>query len=243
VGLLHWIEELRLLAHGKPVGIKMCVGHRWEFLALTKAMIKTGITPDFIVVDGAEGGTGAAPAELANHVGTPLREGLIFVVNALVGTNLRSKVRIGVAGKIVDGHDLAANLALGADWCNAARAYMFAIGCVQTKKCHTDRCPTGVATQNPLRQAGLVVADKGPRAYHFHRNTVSALSQYVGAAGLKDPWELRPHHLHVRVDENEVHSADHLYDFLSPGALLADPDATPYRRWWEMAKAESFAPS
>lgn len=242
VELLEWIVQLRTLAKGKPVGIKLCIGHRWEFLALTKAMLKTGITPDFIVIDGAEGGTGAAPAELANHVGTPLREGLIFVVNALNGTNLRSKIRIGVAGKLIDGHDLAATIALGADWCNAARAYMFSLGCVQTKKCHTDRCPTGVATQNRRRQSGLVVADKGPRVYHFHRNTVAALSQYVGAAGLLNPWELRPHHLRVRVDGNEVHSADHIYDFLEPGALLDAPDETIYRRWWAMADAESFAP-
>lgn len=242
IGLLNWIEELRELSGGKPVGIKLCIGHRWEFLAITKAMLRTGITPDFIVIDGAEGGTGAAPAELANHVGTPLREGLIFVVNALRGANLREKIRIGAAGKIIDGHDVAANLALGADWCNAARAYMFAIGCVQTKKCHTDLCPTGVATQDPLRQSGLVVEDKGPRVFNFHRNTVLALSQYVSAAGVRNPWELRPHHLHVRVDENEVHSADHLYEFLAPGVLLNAPAETSYARWWDMADAETFAP-
>lgn len=242
VELLEWIASLRQLAAGKPVGIKLCIGHRWEFLALAKAMLKTGITPDFFVIDGAEGGTGAAPAELANHVGTPLREGLVFVANVLTGANLRSRIRIGVAGKIVDGHDLAANIALGADWCNAARAYMFAIGCVQTKKCHTDRCPTGIATQDRLRQAGLIVADKGPRVYNFHRNTVAALSQYVGAAGLNNPWELRPHHLRVRMDRNEVYSADRVYEFVAPGALLDAPEETIYARWWKMAHPESFAP-
>lgn len=241
VGLMEWIAELRELAGGKPVGFKLCVGHRWEFLALTKAMLKTGITPDFIVIDGAEGGTGAAPAELSNHVGTPLREGLIFIVNALTGTNLRDRIKIGVAGKIVNGHDLAANIALGADWCNAARSFMFAIGCVQTKKCHTDHCPTGIATQDRWRQAGLVVSDKGPRAYHFHRNTVRALSQYVGAAGLSDPWQLRPHHLRVRMHGNEVHSADHVYEFLESGVLLEAPDETIYRRWWAMADPDQFA--
>lgn len=243
VGMMEWIAELRELSGGKPVGFKLCVGHRWEFLALTKAMLKTGITPDFIVVDGAEGGTGAAPAELSNHVGTPLREGLIFVRNALVGTNLRDKMKIGVAGKIIDGHDLAANLALGADWCNAARAFMFALGCVQTKKCHTDHCPTGVATQNQWRQAGLVVSDKAPRVYHFHKNTVRALSQYVGAAGLNNPWELRPHHLRVRMDENQVRSADLVYEFLEPGVLLHEPDRSIFRRWWAMADPNSFAPA
>jgi len=243
VELMQWIARLRELSKGKPVGFKLCIGHRWEFLAITKAMLKTGITPDFIVIDGAEGGTGAAPAELSNHVGTPLREGLIFVVNALAGTNLRDRIRIGVAGKVVDGHDLAANLALGADWCNAARTFMFSLGCVQTKKCHTDRCPTGVATQDPWRQAGLVVADKAPRAHQFHRNTLVALSQFVGAAGLSDPWQLRPHHLRVRLDRNQVQSADLVYDFLPAGALLDAPNETIYSRWWKMAEAESFAPA
>lgn len=243
VGMMEWIAELRELSGGKPVGFKLCVGHRWEFLALTKAMLKTGITPDFIVIDGAEGGTGAAPAELSNHVGTPLREGLIFVQNALIGTNLRDKMKIGVAGKIIDGHDLAANLALGADWCNAARAFMFALGCVQTKKCHTDRCPTGVATQNQWRQAGLVVSDKAPRVFHFHKNTIRALSQYVGSAGLNNPWELRPHHLRVRMDENQVRSADLVYEFLEPGILLHEPERSVYRRWWAMADPDSFAPA
>jgi len=243
VEMMHWIARLRELAQGKPIGFKLCIGHRWEFLALTKAMLKTGITPDFIVVDGAEGGTGAAPVELSNHVGTPLREGLIFVVNALNGTNLRDKIRIGVAGKVVDGHDLAANLAIGADWCNAARTFMFSLGCVQTKKCHTDRCPTGVATQDPWRQAGLVVADKAPRVHQFHHNTLVALSQFVGAAGLSDPWQLRPHHLRVRLDRNQVQSADTVYEFLAPGALLDAGEETLYRRWWAMADAESFAPA
>ena len=242
VGLMEWIAELRELSGGKPVGFKLCIGHRWEFLALTKAMLRTGILPDYIVIDGAEGGTGAAPAELSDHVGTPLREALIFAVNALCGTRLRDRMRLAVAGKVYDGHSLAANLALGADWCNAARAFMFSIGCVQTKKCDTDRCPTGVATQNRLRQAGLVVADKGPRAYNFHRNTVAALEQYVGAAGLKDPSELAPHHLRVRMSENRVLSADHVYEFLDPGALLDAPEDTIYRRWWAMADAGSFAP-
>ncbi|HSR54987.1 MAG TPA: FMN-binding glutamate synthase family protein, partial [Alphaproteobacteria bacterium] len=206
--LMEWLAELRELSGGKPVGMKFCVGHRWEFLAIVKAMLKTGITPDFVVVDGAEGGTGAAPVELSNHVGTPLREGLIFTVNALTATNLRDRIRIAVAGKIFDGHTMAANLALGADWCNAARAFMFSLGCVQTKKCHTDRCPTGVATQDPWREAGLIVADKAPRVASFHDNTLKALSEYVSAAGLANPSELKPRHLRVRMDENKVHSAD-----------------------------------
>jgi len=240
--MVEWLARLRERSGGKPVGFKLCIGHYWEFLAIVKAMLKTGISPDFIVVDGAEGGTGAAPAELSNHVGTPLREGLVFVVNALVGTNLRERIRVAAAGKVHDGHTLAANIALGADWCNAARSFMFALGCVQTKKCHTDRCPTGVATQNRLRQRGLVVADKGPRVHQFHKNTVAALAHYVAAAGLADPWQLRPHHLRVRLSENEVRSADSIYGYVAPGALLERPEETRLARWWAMADADSFAP-
>jgi len=242
VEMMEWLARLRELSGGKPVGFKLCIGHHWEFLAMVKAMLKTGIAPDFIVVDGAEGGTGAAPAELSNHVGTPLREGLVFAVNALVGTNLRDRVRVAAAGRVHDGHSLAANIALGADWCNAARAFMFALGCVQTKKCHTGRCPTGVATQNRLRQRGLVVGDKGPRVHQFHKNTVAALAHYVAAAGLEDPWQLRPHHLRVRLSENHVRSADSIYGYLAPGALLDAPEETRFARWWAMADAHSFAP-
>lgn len=240
--LVDWLAELRRLSGGKPIGFKLCIGHRWEFLAILKAMIRAGETPDFIVIDGAEGGTGAAPVELSNHVGTPLREGLIFAVNALVGANLREHIRLGVAGKVFDGHSLAANMALGADWCNAARAFMFSLGCVQTKKCHTDHCPTGVATQNALRQKGLVVSDKGPRVAQFHKNTLRALSDYVSAAGLDDPADLEPHHLRVRMNENQVRSADMVYQFLEPGSLIENPNDTIFKRWWAMADPDSFAP-
>ena len=240
--LIRWLEELKELSGGKPVGFKLCIGHRWEFVALVKAMLENGTGPDFIVIDGSEGGTGAAPAELSDHVGTPLREALIFVVNVLTGANLRDRIRIGVAGKIFDGHTMAANLALGADWCNAARAFMFSLGCVQTKRCESDLCPTGVATQNAWRQAGLVVRDKAPRVHQFHRNTLIALSQYVGAAGLEHPADLEPHHLRIRTSENEVHSADHVYQFLAPGSLIDAPENTIYRRWWAMADVNSFAP-
>ncbi|MFN4297248.1 MAG: FMN-binding glutamate synthase family protein [Brevundimonas sp.] len=240
--MLEWLADLRRLSGGKPVGFKLCIGHRWEFLAIVKAMLETGITPDFIVIDGAEGGTGAAPSELSDHVGTPLREGLVFVVNALIGANLRDHIRIGVAGKIFDGHTMAAALALGADWCNSARAFMFALGCVQTRKCHTDACPTGVATQNPWREAGLVVERKGPRVTSFHKETLDALADYVAAAGLSHPSQLRPEHLRVRHGSGEVRSADMIYRYLSPGALLSNEAPEDYARWWAMADAGSFLP-
>lgn len=240
--MIEWIADLRRLSGGKPVGFKLCIGHRWEFLAIVKAMLDTGITPDFIVIDGAEGGTGAAPVELSDHVGTPLREGLVFAVNALIGAGLRDRIKIGVAGKIFDGHTMAAALALGADWCNSARAFMFALGCVQTRKCHTDACPAGVATQNAWREAGLVVDRKAPRVASFHRETVDALAEYVAAAGLRHPSELQPAHLRVRHGTNEVRSADKIYRYLGDGDLLSGEAPDDYARWWAMADADSFQP-
>ena len=155
--MVDFIAKLRALSGGKPVGFKLCVGHPWEFLGLCKAMVETGIYPDFIVVDGMEGGTGAAPLEFADHLGMPMREGLVFVRNALIGIGARDHIRIGCSGKIVNAFDMARAMALGADWCNAARGFMFALGCIQSLSCHTDRCPTGVATQDKTRARALVV--------------------------------------------------------------------------------------
>jgi glutamate synthase domain-containing protein 2 len=150
--MLQFIERLRTLSGGKPAGFKLCIGHPWEWFAICKAMLETGILPDFIVVDGAEGGTGAAPLEFTDHVGAPLQEGLLLVHNTLVGLNLRDRIRIGCAGKVISAFDIARAMALGADWCNAARGFMFALGCIQAQTCHTGTCPTGVTTQDPLRQ-------------------------------------------------------------------------------------------
>jgi glutamate synthase domain-containing protein 2 len=161
--LLHFIDKLRNLSGGKPTGFKLAIGHPWEFFGIVKAMLATGITPDFIVVDGGEGGTGAAPVEFTDHVGTPLQEALLLVHNTLVGANLRDKVKIGASGKIITAFDIARTIALGADWCNSARGFMFALGCIQSQSCHTDRCPTGVATQDKQRQRALVVPDKTER--------------------------------------------------------------------------------
>ncbi|MCK9508478.1 MAG: FMN-binding glutamate synthase family protein, partial [Pigmentiphaga sp.] len=204
IELLHFVARLRQLSGGKPVGFKLCIGHPWEWFAIAKAMLKTGITPDFIVVDGAEGGTGAAPIEFSDHVGTPLREGLRLVHNTLVGIGLRDQIKLGASGKIITAFDMARTFALGADWCNSARGFMFAVGCIQAQACHTDKCPTGVTTQDPKRQKALVVEDKSVRVANFHTNTLSALSELLAAAGLKHPDELRPHHIVKRIANGEV---------------------------------------
>jgi len=243
VELMQFIAKLRELSGGKPIGFKMCLGHPWEFFAICKAMLKTGIHPDYIVVDGAEGGTGAAPVEFTDHIGTPMHEGLVLVHNTLVGINLRDKVKIGAAGKIVSAFDIARAMALGADWCNSARGFMFALGCIQAQTCHTGRCPTGVTTQSWLRQRALDPADKSVRVYNFHRNTLKALGEMVGAAGLTHPNQLRPHHLVRRVSVNEVALVSALIPYLQPGDLLENRAEHPvYRMFWDMASADSFHP-
>jgi glutamate synthase domain-containing protein 2 len=190
IQLVEWAAKLRDLSGGKPVGIKLCVGQPHELFAVMKAMRETGIRLDYIVVDGAEGGTGAAPVELSNSVGMPLREGLVMTRNALVGCGLKRDVKLAAAGKVHSGAGLAMNLGLGADWCNAARGFMFALGCVQSMKCHTDLCPTGITTQDATRQRGLVVADKAPRVARFHRQTLAGLREIVVAMGLENPWQI-----------------------------------------------------
>jgi glutamate synthase domain-containing protein 2 len=205
-------------------------------------MLETGIRLDYLVVDGAEGGTGAAPEELSDHVGMPLREGLVMARNALVGAGLRDDVRLAASGKVYSAFSIASNLALGADWCNSARAFMFALGCVMSKNCHTDKCPTGVATQNQRRQRGLVVEEKYLRVANYHRNTLQRLGDLIGAAGLTDPAELHHHHLHHRLGPNRVTTMDKIKEFLRPGQLLEDAGSTHYADWWYAATADSFQP-
>jgi len=240
--MMHFVQQLRELSGGKPVGLKMCIGHPWELFAICKAMHSTGIKIDFLVVDGAEGGTGAAPEEFSDHLGLPLRDGLIMARNALVGAGLRHDIRLGASGKVYSAFSMANNLALGADFCNAARAFMFTVGCVMTLKCHTGKCPTGVATQDPSRQRALVVEDKAKRAYNFQRHTMEHLAELVGAAGLQHPGELRPHHLYHRRGPNALATMEMIHPFLEPGVLLDDPDSTPYAEWWKIATPESFVP-
>jgi glutamate synthase domain-containing protein 2 len=241
VEMLHFIERLRTLSGGKPTGFKLCIGHPWEWFAIAKAMLATGITPDFIVVDGAEGGTGAAPLEFTDHVGAPLQEGLLLVHNTLVGLNLRSKIKLGCAGKVISAFDIARMLALGADWCNAARGFMFALGCIQSQTCHTGNCPTGVATQDPQREKALVVYSKADRVLHFHQNTLIALQELTQAAGLAHPGQITAAHIVRRSAEHSVKLLANLLPFVQPGELLrGEMTQQVFRMYWPMAQAESF---
>ena len=238
--MMAFITQLRTLSGGKPVGFKLCIGHPWEFMAMVKAMLETGVLPDFIVVDGAEGGTGAAPTEFADHIGAPMREGLLFVNNVLTGAGLRDKIKVGAAGRVVSAFDIASILAIGADWTNAARGFMFALGCVQSLSCNTNRCPTGVATQDRLRQMALDVPDKAQRVYSFHRQTLDSLSHMLAAAGLTHPSDLGPQHLVRRVSATEIKQFDHLHLFLKPGALLDGSCEGFYAENWARATADGF---
>jgi glutamate synthase domain-containing protein 2 len=241
--MMAFIERLRQLSGGKPVGFKLCIGHPWEWFGLVKAMLQSGITPDFIVVDGAEGGTGAAPVEFSDHVGAPLQEGLLLVHNTLVGTGLRDRVRLGCAGKVVTAFDIARMMALGADWCNAARGFMMALGCIQAQTCHTGNCPTGVTTQDPLRERALVVPDKADRVYHFHRSTLHALKELVQAAGLAHPQDITAHHIVRRLTDTDVRLLANLITQVEPGSLLTgdlSAQHNVFKMYWPIANAERF---
>ena len=240
VEMMHFIAEMRRLSGGKPAGFKLCLGHEWEFLAICKAMLETGIYPDFIVVDGKEGGTGAAPMEFIDHIGKPMRQGLYFVHNALIGIGARDRIKLGVAGKIITAFDIVRAMALGADWCNSARGFMFAVGCIQSQSCHTDRCPVGVATQNPSRQKALVVPDKTERVYNFHRATLHELAELTAAAGLDHPQEFKPIHISRRIAPAEVATYADIYPSLSEGELVAGSGNPRWRIPWDMADPHSF---
>jgi len=240
LGLCHFIAQLRRLSLGKPIGFKLCLGKRREFLAICKAMVETGIYPDFITVDGGEGGTGAAPLEFSNVLGTPLDEALVFIHNALVGVGLRQQIRVICSGKVVTGFDLAHKIAIGADLCNSARAMMFALGCVQAQKCNTNECPTGVATQDPGLVAGLVVSDKALRVRNFQHNTVKAFVELLAASGLRAPSELRPWHILRRVSPTEVRHYGEMYEYLKDRELLTEPVPKSFARAWRAASATTF---
>ena len=243
IEMMEFIGQLRELSGGKPVGFKLCIGHRREFMCIVRAMLETGITPDFIVIDGKEGGTGAAPLEFANHMGMPLVEGLTFAHNTLRGVGLRDRIRIGASGKLVTSFDIARTLALGADWANSARGFMFSIGCIQAQACHTNHCPTGVATQDKQRQRALVVPDKAQRVLNFHRNTLKALGDMTGAAGLTHPLQFLPHHLLMRENDRDMVTGDEVYPYMPEGFLLReDDDRFGYLTRWRRSSSASFFP-
>ena len=243
IELMNWVQELRELSGGKPIGIKLCVGMPHEIFAIIKAMQETNILLDFIVVDGGEGGTGAAPQEFTDHLGMPLREGLIIVRNALVGSGLKKHIRLGASGKVHSAFSIATNCALGADWCNAARAFMFTVGCVQSMKCHTGECPTGVATQDVGRQRGLIVPDKAERVEKFHKRTLHTLKELLAASGFQHTRELSPCNLYHRLNPIEIKTIDEVFPFLNENELSDTMKNENYRRWWRMADARSFKPT
>jgi len=241
--LMQFVQQLRTLSEGKPVGFKLCIGHPWEWFGIVKAMLESKILPDFIVVDGAEGGTGAAPLEFSDHMGMPMQEGLRLVHNTLVGAGLREDIRLGASGKIVSAFDMARTLSLGADWCNSARGFMFALGCIQAQTCHTGHCPTGVTTQDSKRQMALVVPNKAERVHQFHAHTLEALQELMQAAGLKKPSDITPQHIMRRVSETQVVRLSELIETLEPNALLQDDlsQLPAMFKDWQRASASRFA--
>lgn len=218
--MVTFISHMRTLANGKPVGFKLCIGQKSEFHAICKAMLETGCYPDFITVDGGEGGTGAAPPEFSNSVGMPLMDALAFVHDTLRGYNIRHKVKVIASGKILTGFHILRALALGADACNSARAMMMAIGCIQALICNTNRCPTGVATQDKWLQAGLVVDDKKHRVANYHQDTIESAIELAAAAGLESPHHITRSHLSRRVFMNQVKTFEEIYPGMETGALL-----------------------
>ncbi len=242
VEMMQFIQKLRVLSGGKPIGFKLCIGKKSEFISVCKAMIQTGIKPDFITIDGSEGGTGAAPIEMTNSVGTPIRDAIIFVHQTLVGMGLRQDIRLVASGKVFSAFHLLKLLALGADAVNSARAMMFALGCIQSRACNTDQCPTGVATQNPARVKGLVVKDKARRVASYHQKMMKHLVELLGAAGLDELSQLQPAHIMHRVQGTDVKSYEDMFPSLLPGVLL-DDDGRPesWRVDWEAARAETWS--
>jgi glutamate synthase domain-containing protein 2 len=242
-GLLEFVTQLRELSGGKPVGFKLCIGLRHEFMAICKAMVETGLSPDFITIDGSEGGTGAAPVEFSNSVGMPLADGLHFAHNALRAAGVRDQVKLIAAGKIATGFHVVQWLALGADLCNSARAMMFALGCIQALKCNTNKCPVGVATQSQKLMKGLVVEDKATRVASFHEKTIDSVLELIGVAGLSTPETLTPAHLYRRTANARVEDLSDVYPWLAPGSLVDGAAPPEYVRAWERSQSASFQPS
>lgn len=243
IEMMFFIQKLRELSGGKPLGFKLCIGQPWQFMSIVKAMLETKIIPDFIVIDGSEGGTGAAPIEFSDYIGTPLREGLRFVHNTLIGAGLRQQIKIGASGKMISAFDIASTFALGADWVNSARGFMFAVGCIQAQSCHTNQCPVGVATQDQDRQKAIDVPTKAERVFNFHKNTLHALSEMIAAAGLNHPSDIKAHHLAQRMNDREIKNYAQIHFFLKENELLQNDlndEENFYYRMWKLADANTF---
>ena len=238
--LILFIQKVRETSGGKPVGFKLCIGHKSEFIGICKAMVELDIYPDFITVDGGEGGTGAAPQEFSNYVGAPFLDGLAFVDNMLNGFGIRHHIKIMGSGKIISGFHLIRAMALGADVCNSARAMMMALGCIQALVCNRNTCPTGVATQDPQLVAGLVVADKKVRVANYHEETVTSFVELLGAAGIDDHKQLTRSHIYRRVFMNEVRTLEDIYPTLETGCLINGQIPEKYKMDYEKASAERW---
>ena len=226
------------------MGIKLCIGHPWEFISIVKAMVQTDIHLDFITVDGSEGGTGAAPVEFTDHLGSPLRDAIVFVDNALIGAGLRQRVKIGASGKIVSAYDIVRVCALGADWCNMARPFMFSIGCIQARDCASGHCPTGIATMDPSRYRVIDIDDRTERVLSFQKNTRFALKELLEAAGLNHPLDLNRRHIVRRLSASQIKLADQIYPKVRDGALLRGEDVEDMRlsSYWNRVDKSSFNP-
>ena len=241
--LLEFSGRLKSLSDGKPVGVKLCIGHPWEFVALVKAMVETGEVLDFITIDGSEGGTGAAPTEFSDHIGSPLRDAIVFVDNALRGAGLRARVKIGASAKIVSAYDITRVCALGADWCNMARPFMFALGCIQAKDCGSGHCPTGITTMDPQRYRAIDIPSRAERVRNFHKHTLEAVAELLGAAGIPHPKDLNRRHIVRRLSASQIKLADQIYPRVSDGALLTGEGVIEdprLRTYWSLVSKDSF---
>jgi glutamate synthase domain-containing protein 2 len=234
--LVQFIQKLRELSDGKPVGFKLCIGHKAEFVSICKAMVHLDIYPDFITVDGGEGGTGAAPQEFSNYLGAPMLDGLAFVHNILTGMGIRQHIKLIASGKITSSFHIARAMALGADTCNAARAMMIAIGCIQALLCNTNRCPTGIATQDPKLTIGLDVADKKVRMANYHKGTVESFVELLGASGLDDMKNITRSHIYRRVSLNDMLTYEEIFPSMEVGSMLRGE--IPDRYKWDFAHAD-----
>jgi len=242
IEMMYFIQKLRTLSGGKPIGFKFCMGRPGEFVALCKAMLSTGIQPDFITVDGGEGGTGAAPLEFSNSVGMPLKDALVAVCDSLTGFGLKAQIKIIAAGKIYTAFHLVKHLSIGADICNSARGMMLALGCVQSLICNTNQCPTGIATQKQSLTKGLVVSDKSERVAIFHQETVKTVMEIVSAGGLSEPNQLNRTHIYRRISEFAIQRYDEIYPYCETGNLLEPPYPKRFQQQMREATAESFMP-